>query len=319
MAKDSGLTGILNLYKPVGMTSHDAVAAVRRLAGTRRVGHAGTLDPAAEGVLPICLGQATRIVEYLSDATKAYRATIALGLATPSFDLETAPDKIGDDAMMARLHNLTQAEVEAVLAEFVGPQTQLPPMYSAVQIGGQRLYDLARAGQEVERTPRPITIYQLDLMNMTEQAWQTKTPEQAAIYNLQSIIVDVTCSKGTYIRTLAVDIGARLGTPAVLGHLLRTRSATFGLDTAYKLELLAEMAAAGRFADALLPADTALADLPRFDLDATAARRVTTGQTIPAEDEATEGQLARAYAEGRFIAILRREGATWRPDKVFVG
>jgi len=325
MAKgqDSGVAGILNLNKPMGMTSHDAVSAVRRLAGTRRVGHAGTLDPAAEGVLPLCLGKATRVVEYLSDAGKTYRATIALGLATASYDLETPPDAVADEATRARLRSISRAEVGAVLAGFLGPQEQLPPMYSAVQVGGQRLYDLARAGKEIERAPRPITIYRLDLLDMSEREWsvvvraEAEGQPHAGSYLLQSIVVEVECSKGTYIRSLAVDIGAQLGTPAVLAHLLRTRSATFRLEDSYTLQDLSELAKNGRFAEALLPTDYALQDLPRLDLDAEGERKVKTGSALPASGDYPAGQLARAYAGSQFVAILRQEGGQWRPEKVF--
>ncbi len=327
MAKgqDSGVAGILNLNKPVGMTSHDAVAVVRRLAGTRRVGHAGTLDPAAEGVLPLCLGKATRVVEYLSDAGKTYRATIALGLATASYDLETPPSAIADEATRARLRAISRAEVGAVLAGLLGPQQQLPPMYSAVQVGGQRLYDLARAGKEIERASRPITIYRLDLLDMGEREWpvaahaeaEANPQPQASSYLLQSIVVEVECSKGTYIRSLAVEIGAQLGTPAVLAHLLRTRSATFRLEDSYSLQDLSELAKNGRFDEALLPTDYALQDLPRLDLDAETERRVKTGLPLPASGDYPAGQLARAYAGGQFVAILRQEGGQWRPEKVF--
>ncbi len=306
------------------------MAKVRKLAGSKRVGHAGTLDPAATGVLPICIGAATRVAEYLSDAGKAYRASIALGLATPSYDLETPiivihPQneegslnipplfQVGQGGVtdLARLSALTTPELEALLQTFVGPQLQTPPMYSALHVGGQRLYDLARAGQEVERAARPITIYSLKLLSFAplligETAYPT-------------LEVEVECSKGTYIRSLAVDIGAKLGAPAVLAALVRIRSGPFLLEDAHSLDQLAEAAQGGRLTEMLYPADYALADMPRVDLGADDVLHIRMGQTIPAaEPTAAEGTLARAYStDGNFIAILRLQAQRWQPNKVF--
>jgi tRNA pseudouridine55 synthase len=293
------------------------VAKVRRLAGTRRVGHAGTLDPAATGVLPICIGSATRVVEYLSDAGKAYRASIALGLATASYDLETPPiitlplhggGQGGDE--LAHLSALTIPELEAALRSFVGPQLQTPPMYSALHVGGQRLYELARAGKEVERAARPITIYSLKLLSFA--------PLTIGDTDYPTLVVEVECSKGTYIRSLAVDIGTRLGALAVLAALTRTRSGPFHLEDAHTLEALTEATQAGRLADLLYPTDYALADLPRVELSPDDERRIRMGQTIPAADSAAEGTLARAYStDGLFVAILRLQAQRWQPNKVF--
>ncbi|PZS00032.1 MAG: tRNA pseudouridine(55) synthase TruB [Candidatus Chloroheliales bacterium] len=307
---DCNLNGILNLNKPKGITAHDAVAKVRRLAGTKRVGHAGTLDPAATGVLPICIGAATRVVEYLSDADKAYRASIALGLATPSYDLETPPSVIVENGELARRSALTITELEVLLQTFVGPQMQTPPMYSALHVGGQRLYELARAGKEVERAARSITIYSLKLLSFA--------PLMIGDTAYPTLEVDIECSKGTYIRSLAVDIGARLRAPAVLAALTRTRSGPFRLEDAHTLEALAEAAQEGQLADLLYPTDYALTDLPRVELSLDDERRIRMGQTIPADSAAAEGTLARAYStDGLFVAILRLQAQRWQPDKVF--
>ncbi len=360
------------------------MAKVRKLVGTKRVGHAGTLDPAATGVLPICIGAATRIAEYLSDAGKAYRASIALGLATPSYDLETPPTitlpqnweelsyipamRLGEPlntpplnhggqptilplkqgeqptippmtqggqptilplregeqptippltqgwqggvADLARLAALTIPELEAVLQAFVGPQLQTPPMYSALHVGGQRLYDLARAGQEVERVARPITIYSLKLLSFA--------PLLIGDIEYPTLEVEVECSKGTYIRSLAVDIGAKLGAPAVLAALVRTRSGPFRLEDAHTLDRLTEAAQSGRLAELLYPTDYALADLPRVDLSADDVLHIRMGQTIAAAASTDDGTLARAYStDGNFIAILRLQAQRWQPNKVF--
>ncbi len=270
------------------------------------MGHAGTLDPAATGVLPICIGQATRVVEYLSDAGKAYRATIALGLATPSYDLETAPSQLADAGELARLAALSAADLDAALRSFVGPQLQTPPMYSAIHMEGQRLYELARAGVEVEREPRPITIYRLTLLDFA--------PITIGDASYPALTVEVECSKGTYIRSLAVDIGAKLGVPAVLAALERTRSGPFRLADALALDALTSENITAH----LYPLDYALADLTRLDLSSDDERRVRTGLPIAAEGDAAPDRLARSYSTaGRFVAILARQGGQWQPRKVF--
>lgn len=301
------LDGILNLNKPKGVTAHDMVAKVRKLAATKRVGHAGTLDPAATGVLPILIGNATRLAEYLSDAGKAYRATIALGLATPSYDLETAP-LVSPTA----LPSFDYATLEAAVSSFLGPQMQTPPMYSAIHVGGQRLYELARVGKEVERAARPIVIHSIKLVDVGSLVIATR------IY--PTLTVDVECSKGTYIRSLAVDIGAKLGVAAVLAGLERTRSGPFRIAEAWSPGTIAISAQLGQLANLLYPLDYAVRHLPRIELSDEDQRRVGFGQSLVVEMQgAVEGSLARAYSIGGcFVAILRLQAGKWQPHKVFL-
>ena len=213
-----GMHGVLVVAKPAGPTSHDVVALVRRLAATRRIGHGGTLDPFASGVLPLFLGGATRLVEYHLGDDKTYRATVCFGASSTTDDLDgeltpatgPAPDR---------------EAVEVALRAFLGPQLQQPPAYSAVQVGGRRAYAMARAGETVQLAPRQVEIKRLELLE-----WDATDPERPIA------IVDVTCSAGTYVRALARDIGARLGTAAYLGALARTASGPFTLGEARSLD-----------------------------------------------------------------------------------
>jgi tRNA pseudouridine55 synthase len=282
--------GFLIINKPLTWTSFDVVARVRRLTGERRMGHAGTLDPLATGVLPLALGTATRFVEYLSDASKAYDATVHLGVSTSTYDRE------GEVTATASGPLPDAAQVAAALGGFRGPQQQLPPMHSAVKQGGKRLYELARAGQEVERRPRPITIYRLELVEYA--------PPLARL--------SVECSKGTYIRTLAHDLGAVLGCGAHLAGLVRTRHGPFTLDEAVTLPALEAAVADGTWPAWLRPADQVLDHLPAFALTADEVRRVRQGQGLIRPAPAGEGPVpARLYGpDAGFIAL-----ATWHPQR----
>ncbi|MDQ2808158.1 MAG: tRNA pseudouridine(55) synthase TruB [Chloroflexota bacterium] len=294
--------GVLVLDKPLGLTSFDVVARVRRICGLKTVGHAGTLDPLATGVLPVCLGAATRLIEFLADASKAYRATVRLGATSATYDGEgPITPTVTDLALLP-----DQVTLEAALAAFRGAQRQLPPMHSAVQQGGKRLYELARAGLEVERTPRPITIYTLDLL----------------AYQPPDLTLQIECSKGTYIRSLAHDLGAALGCGAYLAGLIRTRHGPFTLAEAISLDDLATAQAAGRLGDVLRPPDLLVQSWPRLDLDATAARHLAQGKPVahppPAEGAALR---LRAYGpDGRFLAVVYWDAAKaiWHPAKVFL-
>ncbi|MDT8901342.1 tRNA pseudouridine(55) synthase TruB [Anaeroselena agilis] len=272
-------SGIVNVLKPPGMTSHDVVSFVRRTYGLKKVGHAGTLDPAAAGVLPVFLGSATRLIEFTADADKAYRAELTFGYATDS----------GDDSgevIAAREGFVTPPadEVAAVLASFAGESEQIPPMHSAIKIGGRKLYELARAGIAVERQPRSVTISAIGLVRVAAP----------------TILFDVECSKGTYIRTLCADIGARIGCPAVMSFLVRTRVGDFTLAEAKSLEEIAADPDA-----ALQPGDAAVRRLARVDLDDDEAARFTHGQSIPLASPATDGLLAVYRRTGDFLGIAR--------------
>lgn len=246
-------SGVINVLKPPGMTSHDVVSFVRRLYGLKRVGHAGTLDPAAAGVLPVFLGAATRLVEYLADADKSYRVEMTFGLATDT----------GDDTgqVIDRRPYIRPAaeQLQTALLSFIGTSEQIPPMYSAIKINGKKLYELARAGRVVERKPRKITIDAISLVTATET----------------NIVFDVTCSKGTYIRTLCADIGHKLNCLAVMSFLVRMRVGNFHLEQALTLEEIA-----AKPEQAVQAADIVLTQLPARVLSKQQSQAVKNGQSI---------------------------------------
>ena len=289
--------GLLNLYKPPGPTSHDLVAWVRRGTGVKKVGHAGTLDPAAAGVLVLCLGPATRLSEYLMGSPKTYLARVHFGVETDTYDAQgavTAQDS----------RPLTRAEVEAALARFRGAIAQVPPMVSAIKQGGRKLYELARAGQTVERAARPVTISRLVLT-----VWE---PPVAAL--------EIDCSPGTYIRSLAHDLGQAVGVGAHLAALERTASGSFTAADAVPWETFRAAMESGTWAEHLLPPDRALAAYPALHLDAEGTAAVLSGRAVVAPPDTTGHRLARAYdPDGRFIAVLERRGPAWKPHKVFAG
>lgn len=291
------MNGFLNIHKPAGLTSHDVVARVRRLVGRGvKVGHAGTLDPAATGVLPVALGRATRLIEYLADARKGYRALVLLGVTT------TTDDAAGEVLEQRPVPPLDVATLEAALEPFRGAIMQVPPMYSALHHEGQRLYDLARAGKTVERAPRPVTIDRLEITTLRLDA---EPPE---------IGIEIACSKGTYIRALARDLGAALGCGAHLAALERTFVGSFTLEQATPLVVLEANPAL--LTQVLLPSETAVADWPQVTLDEREHQRVRNG--LPLTLTGVPGDQARAHAaDGVLVALLRRVGAEWRPDKVF--
>ncbi len=290
------MDGIISLLKPPGMTSHDAVAIVRKRLRPGKIGHTGTLDPDAAGVLPVCLGQATRISEYLLEGVKAYRAEMQVGVATDSLDAG------GTVTARAPVMGVTTAAVQSVFERFTGPQAQVPPMFSAVKIGGKRLYELARAGEEVERSAREITIYSLELLSLSETE-----------PGFPLVRFDVRCSKGTYIRTLCVDLGSALGGLAHLAYLLRTAAGPFDLAGSATIEEVTAAHEAGELASLLYPIDYPLADWPAYDLTPTAAAAVLHGNTIAAgfsSRGAGSGDRVRLYSPaGRFLAL-----GTLNPD-----
>ena len=283
--------GIINVLKPPGMTSHDVVSFCRRVYGLKKVGHAGTLDPAAAGVLPVFIGQATRLIEFTADADKTYRVELTFGYATDS----------GDDtgeiiAAEPGCQPPPPEKTAALLATFIGAGAQTPPMHSAIKVGGRKLYDLARAGITVERAPRPIFISDITLLRADGP----------------TLLFDVTCSKGTYIRSLCVDIGAKAGCPAVMSFLVRTRVGAFRLGDGKTLE---EIAAAPEAC--LLPGDTALGHLPRAVLGVDEARAFGHGQPVAAPS-GNDGSIAVYDTAGRLLGIARHEptSALLQPVKV---
>lgn len=296
------VAGVLNIGKPAGWTSHDVVARLRRITGVRRVGHAGTLDPMATGVLVVCVGRATRVVEYLAEETKDYRATIRFGQITDTWDAE------GQVVAERDASGLTRDAVEGALESFRGTIQQVPPMYSALKRAGRPLYRLAREGITVERPPRQVTIHHLQLAEW-HPAEQDGTPVA---------VLEVRCSKGTYIRSLAHDLGQALGPGGHLTGLVRTAVGSLTVRDAVSLDRLAE----GDWREHLLPLKQALAHMPDVTLNDDQVRRVVCGQALDiAELDAVadkpQGAEICAYdGVDRLIAVLRRDRNYWRPHKV---
>jgi tRNA pseudouridine55 synthase len=285
------ITGILNIDKPAGPTSHDVVHRVRQITGIRRVGHAGTLDPLATGVLILAAGRATRLLEYIVGQPKTYWAQLHLGQTTTTYDAE---GEIITDLPVT----VSEAEFQAALPPFRGDITQIPPMYSAIKREGKPLYELARQGVEVERPPRPVTIYTLELLH-----W---SPPLVALR--------VSCSAGTYIRSLAHDVGAALGCGAYLAGLRRTAVGTFTADSAINLESLTTE----NWTAHLLPPDSAVVHLPRLDVDAEMAGRLSKGQRIPRTPEHPAADLVRVYnPAGEFIGLVTTRENQWQPRKMW--
>ncbi len=289
------MNGLLIINKPSGITSHDVVNVVRRLANTQRVGHTGTLDPLATGVLVVLVGAATRLAQFIDDNDKAYRAVVRLGETT------TTDDAAGD---IVERHPVTvgRAEVEAALASFRGTILQVPPMHSAIKIGGQKLYKLAHRGKAIERAPRPVTIHRLEMA-----AW---TPPD--------VTLEVVCSAGTYIRSLARDLGQTLGCGAHLTALTRTAAGRFTLSQSHTLETLRALAEAGRLTEVLLPPQAALAGLPTITLTVEQERAARHGQTFPLAVATETAMLQAQNAAGQLVAVLIPvEAGGWRPKLVF--
>lgn len=292
-----GMNGIFNIDKPAGMTSHDVVAVIRKASGETRVGHAGTLDPMATGVLLVCIGQATRVVEYLTDHDKKYRARIRLGIETDTYDATGT-------VIAERPVSATQEEVQSALGSLTGKLLQQPPAYSAIKQNGVPLYKLARRGIEVETDPRQIEIYSIQLAEST----------------LPDLVIDVHCSKGTYIRSLAHDLGEHLQCGGHLTALTRTASGQFTLENSVPLDQLRD-AFANNFAEPYLnPIDEALLQFEAIVVDPGTVKRIQQGSALVCERPYST-PLLRVYSTlGELIALMERGSApdSWKPKKVFL-
>ncbi|HWQ59192.1 MAG TPA: tRNA pseudouridine(55) synthase TruB [Clostridia bacterium] len=285
------IEGVVNLLKPPGMTSSDAVTDVRKLFGTRRVGHTGTLDPGASGVLPVCVGRATRLFDYLVDKRKEYVAEVRFGASTDT------QDSYG--AVLSRSNRrVTADELKSVLPRFTGEIDQIVPMYSAVRVGGKKLYQLARQGAEAVRISREIEVYSLNLIEQTDE---------------DRFLIKLVCSKGTYVRSICADLGVALGVPAHMSFLLRTRTGNFSIGDSHTVAELAALGAEGRLEEAAVSIEDALGSLPeaRLELSAQQLRLLVNGAEIaPRKMEAyPEETSLRVYANGLFVGIgLARGG-----------
>lgn len=288
--------GFFIVDKPVGPTSHNIVTLVRRGTGVRKVGHAGTLDPRASGVLILCLGPATRLSEYLSTSSKRYEAVVRFGTATQTYDAE-GPVLRQTEAVP------TLEEIQAVLPEFRGEIEQVPPPFSAIKVRGKKAYELARAGQDVQLEPRTVTIHLLRILE----------------YQPPDLLLDVECTAGTYIRSLAHDLGARVSTGAYLASLRRTRAGPFSLEDAVPLPKLEVGFLTNKWTRYLISAVEALPDFPMVKVEGDNLEFIRFGRRIPAEPGSSG--MARAIGpDGELIAVLEivEEGKKWHPRKVFL-
>ena len=283
------IDGFINLNKPAGMTSHDAVNIVRKIFGTKKVGHAGTLDPAAVGILPIAVGQATKFIEYISDFDKTYRAEILFGVSTNTGDLE--------GEILSKAENIQLPHIDAlksILARFTGQIEQTPPKHSAIKINGRKAYDLARKNIDFEIPRRVVTINKIEILRVEE--------------NILTLEID--CSKGTYIRSLAVDIGESLNLPATLKFLQRVRVGNFNLENSATID---DLKTEGK--KFLLPIDSCLQHLKKFKLTSRRIKAFCNG--LPTNISASD-ELVRVYAEGKFLGVGKIFNGELRAAKLFV-
>ena len=294
------MNGVLLIDKPAGVTSHDVVARVRKIIGERRVGHTGTLDPFATGLLVLLIGRATRLAQFLSGAEKEYEGLIRLGYATDTGDVTGS--RIEAEEYPARTRSaqsLRQDEIQAAIASLKGEIEQVPPMYSAKKIQGKKLYEFARAGQEVERQPVRVTIREFEMLSPADEL--VRANDDGSV----DLRVRVVCSAGTYIRTLAEDLGQKLGIGSHLAKLRRTRAGPFQIDAAHTLEQLTELAESGLIEQSFVSPDATLAHLPVLDLSAEDVRRVKNGMDLRVERAAwPAGQAVRLRgASGELTAV----------------
>src|SRR5512137_1994394 len=298
----NAISGVLVVDKPVGMTSHDVVQAIRTGTGLRRAGHTGTLDPRASGVLVILVGPAVRLSEFVSASDKRYQAILRLGSATDTYDAEGHFTRQPSTTPV----NVTEEQFNEVLQRYIGEIEQTPPAYSAVKVHGRKAYEMARQGEEVELAPRKINVYHLEILE-----WAP--PE---------VVIDVHCSSGTYVRSLANDVGTALGCGAYLVGLRRTKSGRFTLRDATPLRRLQETFTAGNWYQYLIPAAEALAEWPGVELNADEVEEVKHGHRVKAAPGTQPGLVRGVSMAGELIAILDlasgEDGSPeWQPKKVF--
>lgn len=295
------LDGILNLYKPSGPTSMDMVRITKRVTGQKKIGHGGTLDPLASGVLPICFGQATKFVQYLINGSKVYKALIRMGVVTDSFDGLGNVTKVKDSSM------ITKVEVLGKLGQFIGNVYQIPPMFSALKINGQRLYKLARLGEEVERSPREVTISRIELID----------------WNPPEFTLEIECGRGVYIRSLAYDLGESLGCGAFLKELTRLRAGPFSICDSTSPEELKLLAVSDSWNRCLSSPDAVLKNLKfavvpkETEYSFQHGRKIALSMT--SADQIGHRELCRVYnSEGRFLGLVNFDSSDklWQPKIV---
>lgn len=296
------MNGIINVLKPSEMTSHDVVSFIRKTFNMKKVGHTGTLDPNAAGVLPICIGKGTRVAQYFDDFNKSYRGEVTLGSSTDTQDkygvvLETSDKEV------------TKEDINNVFEQFKGDIKQTPPMYSAIKIDGKKLYELAREGKTIERKQRDITIYDINILKN---------------YENKRILFDVDCSKGTYVRTICNDIGERLGTFGHMSFLMRTKVGNFDIKEAYTLDELEKLKEKDMLETTLLPLDTALLQYESIEFSESNSKSLKNGLKLRVDNTDNKyalDQLVRVYSDSEFIGVgtfICREDETYlKMKKVF--
>ena len=276
------MDGVIVINKPLGKTSHDMVYFVRRLCGIKKVGHTGTLDPDATGVLPVCVGKATKAADMLTMSDKAYRAQLVFGMTTDTLD--ASGEILSEQPVQA-----SRADIENAIKSFIGEIEQIPPMFSAIKKDGKKLYDLARSGITVEREKRKVTVYDIKIIDIDTENY--------------TAVIDVNCSKGTYIRTLCDDIGMKLGCGAYMNTLVRTKSGMFDISESFTEEQLLNMRENGTLKSAFIPVDALFSGYDRVELDAFLAQKAKNGVRIRKKG-LSEGTFYRVYEEnGTFICI----------------
>lgn len=295
--------GVINIYKEKGFTSHDVVAKMRGVLQQKKIGHTGTLDPDAVGVLPVCLGNATRLADMLTDRDKEYEAVMRLGVKTDTQDLSGT---VLEEKPVA----VSEAEVETAIQSFAGGYEQVPPMYSALKVNGKKLYELAREGREVERRPRSVSLYRIEILSM----------------QMPKVSIRIACSKGTYIRTLCHDIGEKLGCGAAMSSLKRTKSGCFTLDTAITLSELERLRDAKNVEKVLIPVDAMFDELAQVHVPDIYIKAVQNGNLFSLHQIMERrmfgpGEEVRVYdGTGRFYGIYTfdREAGIFKPRKMFL-
>lgn len=287
--------GIINIYKEKGFTSHDVVAKLRGILKQKKIGHTGTLDPDAVGVLPVCLGSGTRLCDMLTDRSKEYEAVMLLGITTDTEDSS-------GEVLTKKSVNVTEEELCAAIMSFIGEYGQIPPMYSAIKVNGRKLYELAREGQVIERKPRTVIINNIEIISI----------------NLPYVSFRVSCGKGTYIRSLCRDIGEKLGCGACMESLIRTRSGDFKIETAHTLKEIEDFAARNTIDGIIYPVDSVFTGYPLINVTGRNAVLVSNGNKFPIASGMPEG-IVRVYMEGRFAGVYEAcEDGFYKPVKMFL-
>ncbi len=291
------MDGMINIYKEKGYTSHDVVAKLRGILHTKKIGHTGTLDPEAEGVLLVCIGKGTKLCDMLTDRTKSYRAIMQLGVSTDTEDMT-------GQVLEKRTVNVTEEQIKSVAASFEGEYEQVPPMYSALKVNGKKLYELAREGKVVERKPRLVEILSINIEDIS----------------LPFVTMTVVCSKGTYIRSLCRDIGEALGCLGAMKELLRIRVGDFTLETAITLREVERLAENGSIEERIYPVEDAFKDLPKLVVESSLDKKVDNGNSFFLRADKRIGNCIRVYKkDGTFIGIykLDKESGQMKPEQLF--